>query len=70
MKNATAANEDFGGYINLSMWDKYMPTIQMYIKGFMYALLVLFNIKMIIWMVRGSTPIKDSSGNTVGGRSS
>lgn len=49
---------DFGGFIDLSIWDKYLPTLQNYIRGFIYALGLIFNIKMIVWMVRGSTPIE------------
>lgn len=58
LKSQVSNAPSFGGYINTSMWVKYLPQIHVYIKGFFYCLMIIFNIKQIIWMVRGSTPIE------------
>lgn len=70
LKGLSSHSPEFGGFINTSIWTPYIDKIHYYIKGFIYALLVIFNVRMIIWTIRGSTPIKDGQGNVTGGRSS
>lgn len=70
LKNQVASKPDYQGFINTDIWLPYIDKIHYYIKGFIYALMVIFNIKMLIWLVRGSTPIVDGKGNVIGGRSS
>lgn len=57
LKSQVSNAPTFGGYIDTSMWVPYLGQIHAYIKGFFYCLMIIFNIKQIIWMVRGSAPI-------------
>lgn len=61
LKSVAVGKLDFGGYIDISMWDKYMPTLHNFIRGFFFIMMAIFNVKMIIWMIRGSSFIKDSN---------
>lgn len=70
LKSMGLRSVDFKGYIDISIWDKYLPTLQGFVRGFFYFFMVIFNLKMIIWLVRGGTPIKDDNREIVGGRSS
>lgn len=68
LKSVVVGKLDFGGYIDISMWDKYLPTLQNFIRGFMYVMLGIFNIKMAIYMARGSNFITSSSNVTSSGK--
>ncbi|MGL4338417.1 MAG: hypothetical protein ACRCST_16150 [Turicibacter sp.] len=43
--------------IDLKLFDKYKPTLFSYIRGFVYVLLIFYNIKQVIWLIRGTSPI-------------
>lgn len=67
LKNVGSGQMDFGGFIDTSMWLPYLDKIHYYIKGFFYAIIIIFNIRMLMWTVRGSSPIAigESSGKNV-----
>ena len=48
----------FGGYISLDMWKPYLPQLQDYIRGFIYCMLVIYNVKMVQFLIRATSPIK------------
>lgn len=63
LQSIRARKPDFGGYINIDMWDKHIPQLQTFIKGFFYALMAIFNIKMALWLIRGTHPINSNGGD-------
>lgn len=48
---------DFGGYVNFSIWKPYMPKLQDFVRGFIYCMLVIYNVKMAQVLIRVTSPI-------------
>lgn len=61
LKGYTSGKLDFNGYIDISIWDKKLPTIQSFVRGFFYPLIVLGDIKFLLWLIRGTSPLGTSS---------
>lgn len=61
-----SGNLDFGGYIDISAWTKYLPTLKNFIRGFFYPLILIGNLKWIIWLLRGTSPGGSSSSESGG----
>lgn len=59
LKGYVSGTLDFGGYINISVWTNHMDTLKNFIRGFFYPLIVIGDIKWIIWLLRGTSPLGD-----------
>lgn len=58
LKSHVSGSIDFGGYIDISMWTNYLPTLQNFIRGFYYVMAIIFNIKMVMNLVRHNNIIQ------------
>lgn len=67
LKGYVSKQLDFGGFIDISMWMEHLPTIKNYIRGFFYPLIILGDVRFLIWMIRGSSPY-GATQETGGGR--
>lgn len=73
LKVATGSGLDFVDdqgrkIIDLSIWDKYLPRLQGYIRGFYGCMIAIYNIKMVLYLIRGNTTILTGSSSTgIGG---
>lgn len=68
LKGYVANNLDFGGYIDISMWEKKLPTIKNFIRAFFYPLIILGDFNFLIWLFRGTSFGSDIAGK--GGKDS
>lgn len=50
----------FDGYIDLKLWTKHLPTIKNFIRGFFYPLIILADVRFVLWLIRGTAPIAQS----------
>ena len=63
LQGYVAGNLDFGGYIDITMWEKKLPTIKNFIRAFFYPLILLDDFNFVIWLFRGTTFGADISGD-------
>lgn len=63
LQSYVAGNLDFGGYIDITMWEKKLPTIKNFIRAFFYPLILLGDFNFVIWLFRGTTFGADISGD-------
>lgn len=52
----------FGGYVNIDVWIKHLPTIKGFLRVFFYPLIILGDVRFIIWLVRGSSSMNADNG--------
>lgn len=62
LQGYVAGKLDFGGYIDITMWDKKLPTIKNFIRAFFYPIILLGDFNFVIWLFRGTTFGSDISG--------
>lgn len=55
-----SGNLSFGGYVDFKLWTKHLPTLKNYIRGFFYPLIILADVRFILWLIRGTAPISAS----------
>lgn len=63
---------NFGGFIDISMWIEKgrLGTIQNFIRGFFYPLILIGFVRYLTWLIRGSSSVPSGSvGGKGGGQS-
>lgn len=60
---------NFDGYINISMWleNGRLGTIQNFIRGFFYPLILIGFVRYLTWLIRGSSSVSSSQSGGKGG---
>lgn len=62
LQGYVAGHLDFGGYIDISMWEKKLPTIKNFIRAFFYPIILLSDFNFLIWLFRGTSFGSDMTG--------
>lgn len=64
LKSYVSGKLNFNGYIDISMWTEHLPTVKDFIRGFFYPLIIIADVKWIIWLLRGTSPIGDNGSSS------